>query len=124
MKKIFSAAIALAMVLPAATPAMADPPRHQNGRYDNNRHDNDRRDIRHDDRRAGPAYSRYQPNPFRKGQRFEQRRAPNYRVIDYRRYHRLHAPPRGYRWVQSGNDALLVGIATGVIASVVAGTFN
>ena len=119
MKKIVSTAIALAMVLPAATPALADPPRHENSR-----HDNDQRDFRHDDRRAGPGYSRYQPNPFRKGQRFEQRRAPNYRVVDYRRYHRLHAPPRGYRWVQSGGDALLVGTATGVIASVVAGAFN
>lgn len=120
MKKIVSAAIALAMILPAATPAMAAPPSQENARHDNGRHDNARRD----DRRAGSSHSRYQPNPFRKGQRFEQRRAPNYRVVDYRQYRGLHAPQRGYRWVQSGGDALLVGIATGVIASVVVGAFN
>lgn len=40
-------------------------------------------------------------------------------VRDYRRY-RLAAPPRGQRWVKVDNDFLLVGIATGVIASVIA----
>lgn len=41
-------------------------------------------------------------------------------VRDYRRY-RLSAPPRGQRWVKVDNDFLLVGIASGVIASIVAG---
>jgi Ni/Co efflux regulator RcnB len=31
--------------------------------------------------------------------------------------------PRGYRWVRNGNDALLIGITSGVIASVIAGNF-
>jgi hypothetical protein len=68
--------------------------------------------------RRGPA--KVQPNPFRKGQRFDMRRAPNYRVVDYHQYRRLSALPRGYHWVRSGNDALLVAIGTGVIASVIA----
>lgn len=57
-----------------------------------------------------------------RGQRFDRRYAPNYRVIDYRWYrnHRLYAPPRGYYWVRSGNDAVLVGITSGVIGAVIA----
>lgn len=40
-------------------------------------------------------------------------------VRDYRR-HRLSAPPRGHRWVQVDNDFLLVGITSGIIASIIA----
>ncbi|MGR9171850.1 RcnB family protein [Rhizobium sp. KDH_Rht_773_N] len=40
-------------------------------------------------------------------------------VRDYRRY-RLAPPPRGYHWVKADNDYLLVGIATGVISSIIA----
>ncbi|MBI2769402.1 MAG: RcnB family protein [Burkholderiales bacterium] len=41
----------------------------------------------------------------------------NYVVNDWRN-HRLSAPPRGYQWVQSGGDYLLVAIATGIIAQI------
>ncbi|HEX8484679.1 RcnB family protein [Sphingomonas sp.] len=61
---------------------------------------------------------------WRRGDRFDQRQARNYRQIDYRQYRGLRPPPRGYRYVQSGNDALLVGIASGVIASVIAGVIR
>ena len=61
---------------------------------------------------------------WRKGERFDSRQARNYRQLDYRRYHGLRAPPRGYRWVQSGNDAVLVGITSGIIASVIAGSIH
>ncbi|MBK6702445.1 MAG: RcnB family protein [Caulobacteraceae bacterium] len=41
-----------------------------------------------------------------------------YRQVDYRRAH-LRAPPRGYHYVQDDRgDYLLVGIATGVILSI------
>lgn len=61
-----------------------------------------------------------------KGQRFDRRYAPNYAVLDYRRYktRRLYAPPRGYHWVRSGNDAVLVGVTTGLIAASIAGAIN
>jgi len=53
-----------------------------------------------------------------RGQRFDSRYASNYRVInDYRPYH-LSAPPYGYRYVQSGNDIVLVAIASGIIGAV------
>jgi Ni/Co efflux regulator RcnB len=57
---------------------------------------------------------------WKRGDRFDARRAYNYRVIGNPRGYRLNAAPRGYRWVQSGNDAVLVGIASGIIASVMA----
>jgi Ni/Co efflux regulator RcnB len=38
-------------------------------------------------------------------------------VSDWRS-HRLNAPPRGYQWVQSGSDYLLVAVATGIIAQL------
>ena len=68
---------------------------------------------------AQPAY-----RSWRKGQRFDRRYAQNYQVVDYRRYRGLRAPPRGYHYVRSGNDAVLVGVASGVIAAVVAGAIR
>ena len=60
-----------------------------------------------------------------RGQRFDYRYAPNYRVVnDYRYNHRLYAPPRGYHWVQSGNDAVLVALTSGLIGAVIGGAFN
>lgn len=59
-----------------------------------------------------------------KGQRFDRRHAANYRVVnDYRDY-RLSAPPRGYQWVRSGNDAVLIALASGVIGAVIGSTFR
>ena len=57
---------------------------------------------------------------WRKGERFNQRNARYYQQVDYRKYRGLRAPPRGYRWVRSDNDAVLVAIGTGIIASVIA----
>ena len=69
-----------------------------------------------------PAYRRWA-----KGQRFDHRYAQNYRVVnDWQRYRgrRLYAPPRGYHWVRSGNDAVLVAVTGGLIGAVIAGAFN
>lgn len=62
-----------------------------------------------------------------KGQRFDRRYATNYTEIrDWRAYRgrRLYAPPRGYHWVRSGNDAVLVAVTGGLIGAVLAGAFN
>ena len=63
---------------------------------------------------------------WRKGQRFDRRYATNYRELDYRQYRgrHLYAPPRGYHWVRSGNDAVLVGVTSGLIGAVLAGALN
>ncbi len=71
----------------------------------------------------GPHGGPDRPGPggqWRQGQHFDQRYATRYQAIDYRRYHGLRAPPRGYHWVRSGNDAVLVAITTGIVASVIA----
>ncbi|MEP9402781.1 RcnB family protein [Sphingomonas sp. VNH70] len=66
---------------------------------------------------------RRQPVRWQRGQRFDRNRAANYRVIDYRAYRQrgVYAPPRGYQWVRSGNDAVLVAIASGLIGAVIGG---
>jgi Ni/Co efflux regulator RcnB len=61
-----------------------------------------------------PSAVQYRSN-WRKGERFDTRQARNYRQIDYRQYRGLQAPPRGYQYVQSGNDAVLVGITSGIV---------
>lgn len=61
---------------------------------------------------------------WRKGERFDRAQARNYRQIDYRQYRGLRAPPRGYRYVQSGNDAVLIGITSGIVASVLSGVIR
>jgi Ni/Co efflux regulator RcnB len=87
----------------------------QNNNRNNNyggRHQDQRGDYRRDhrgERGAGPNHSYY-----RGGHLPYQYRTRQYVVEDWRG-HRLSAPPRGYHWVQSGGDYILVAIATGVI---------
>ncbi|APW39983.1 hypothetical protein RD110_24555 [Rhodoferax koreense] len=70
---------------------------------------------RHDDRGAGPDHN------FRRGGRLpSEYRNRQYVVNDWRGHH-LSAPPRGYHWVQTGGDYVLVAIATGVIAQILLG---
>jgi Ni/Co efflux regulator RcnB len=64
-----------------------------------------------------------QARSWRKGERFDSRQARNYRVISNPRAYRLSDAPRGYRWVRSNNDAVLVAITSGVIAAVLGGRF-
>jgi Ni/Co efflux regulator RcnB len=60
---------------------------------------------------------------WRKGERFDSRYASNYRVIQNPRAYRLNDAPRGYRWVQSNNDAVLVAITSGIIGAVLGNRF-
>ncbi|VWX60976.1 RcnB family protein [Sphingorhabdus sp. 109] len=54
-----------------------------------------------------------------KGQKFDRRYATNYRVIDNPRAYRLSNAPRGYQWVRSGNDAVLIAVTSGIIGAVI-----
>ena len=47
------------------------------------------------------------------------RYATNYRVIDNPRAYRLSNAPRGYQWVRSGNDAVLITVTSGIIGAVI-----
>lgn len=123
MKKFILSAIAVSMV---ASPLVATEASAQG--YPQQRHETV---VRHQPgrtvvvnrtvtRNQRPQYR----NDWRRGERFDYRRAQNYRVInDYRGY-RLKAPPRGYHYVRSGNDAVLVGITSGVIAGIIAGALR
>ena len=60
-----------------------------------------------------PAYQQW-----RRGDRLPNYARSSYRQVDYRREH-LRAPPRGYHYVRDDRgEVLLVGIATGVILSI------
>ncbi|MCP3733035.1 RcnB family protein [Sphingomonas sp. MG17] len=121
MKKFVLAAVATTLVaspILAAAPAAAAPQRYEmtqrsgyGDRYGDNRFERDRR--------YQPTRSQYRN--WKRGERFDSRYARNYRQVDYRQYRGLRAPPRGYRYVQSGNDAVLIGITSGIIAAVFAG---
>ena len=79
--------------------------RDKQGRFENG-HDN-----RHqpDERGAGPSRDFY-----RGGRLPPHYRGPQY-VVDDWRGHGLRTPPRGYHWVQTGGDYVLVAITTGII---------
>lgn len=100
--KTFTAAIAAAAL--AAAPAMAQPAQH------------------HQTRTVVKKTTTYKT--FRKGDRFDRNHARNYQQVDYRKYRNVKAPPRGYQYVRSGNDLLLVGITSGVVSAVTTGMFR
>jgi len=123
-RKLIAGLTALALAASSSL-AFAAPDDHGRGRdhdkrgnaygHDRDRHDNrgdDRRFKRHDGPGAGPDHAFYRGGHL----------PPEYRnrqyVVDDWRGHRLSAPPRGYHWVQTGDDYVLVAIATGVIALI------
>ena len=86
------------------------PPPHAQGHGPQDRHADNRPDR---GRGAGPDHR------YHKGDRLPKEwRSHQYVVNDWRGHH-LKQPPRGYHWVQSGTDYILVAIATGVIAQII-----
>jgi len=67
--------------------------------------------------------NRFQNHRWQRGQRFDHRYATNYRVISNPYYYHLRPAPRGYRWVQSGNDAVLIAITSGIIGAIIGNAF-
>lgn len=66
-------------------------------------------------RGAGPNHD------FYRGRRLSREYRNNYYTVNDWRGHRLSPPPRGYRWVQTGNDYVLAALTTGLILQVVLG---
>jgi Ni/Co efflux regulator RcnB len=62
-----------------------------------------------DERGAGPDHQ------YHRGERLPVEYRHRSYVVDDWRAHNLSAPPRGYHWVQTGADYVLVAIATGII---------
>lgn len=108
MRKFTATLLAAALIAPVvATPAMAAPGHSQSQSHSQNQ--------------------RQQPGKgpqFRKGEKFDRNRATHYQVVDYRKYRNVKAPPKGYHYVRSGNDMLLVGVTSGIVAAVTSGMFR
>ncbi len=88
----------------------------QQGRHGDNGRQQERREDRgnrggerRDERGAGPDHE------FRRGSRLPAEYRSRQYVVDDWRGHHLSAPPRGYHWVQTGGDFVLVAITTGII---------
>ncbi len=100
-------------------------------RRDDGNRQYERRDDRNQqyDRRGGQPQARWDndrgprgagPNhQYYRGDRMPQYYRSRMYVVDDWRGHRLSAPPRGYHWVQSGGDYVLVAIATGIILQLI-----
>ncbi len=116
MKKFVIALVAATFLAgPIATAAQAQDWRHDRGRQVE-RHVDKRVDKRvHVDKKV--VIHKHRWSKGHRATAAERRRMAD--VRDYRRY-RLSAPPRGYKWVKVDNDYLMIGIATGVISSIIA----
>jgi Ni/Co efflux regulator RcnB len=73
---------------------------------------NDRGHNEQEQRGAGPNHS------YHKGDHLPAAEHRRQDVVGDWRGHNLSAPPRGYHWVQSGSDFVLVAIATGIISQL------
>lgn len=114
MKKIILAVVAASTLF--AVPASADVGRSNRAEYVQR---NDNRNHNRIERRA----VKVQAHRWQRGQRFDRRYASNYQVINNYRAYRLNAPPRGYRYVRSNNDIVMVAIASGIIGAVFGNAF-
>jgi Ni/Co efflux regulator RcnB len=121
--RTFTGALLAATILaPAlAAPAMAQPGKPTQSHAQQPNHGNQGGNQGH----ATPAKKPSQtPHRFKKGEKFDRNRASNYQTVDYRKYRNVKAPPKGYHYVRSGNDLLLVGITSGIIAAVTMNMFH
>lgn len=70
-----------------------------------------------------PARPVYRDTRWRRGQYLPAHYRGDGYYIDHR-HHRLAPPPRGHRYVRIDGDAVLIGVATGLITAVMAGAFH
>lgn len=142
MKRFVLSAVALSMLAMPIAQAQAGPrndgPRHDASRYErqdrnwNDRNWNDRNRNDRDWKKPG-----YKKQDDRYGNRYDRRSAKSYRwahgkqvpawqrkhvVRDYDRYG-LRRPAYGQQWVRVDNDFLLVSIASGLIAGIIASQY-
>lgn len=75
--------------------------------HDDRDHHEDHPYVRHDEWRKG-YHMRHED--WDRGQR-----------VDYHAYH-LRTPPRGYEWREVDGNYVLAAVATGIVASVIAGS--
>jgi Ni/Co efflux regulator RcnB len=89
----------------------------RDGRYGHDRRDEGRYD--HDRRGDHDVYYYGARGPeWHRGGRLPSQYRDHQYVVDNWHEHHLAPPPRGYHWVQVGNDYVLAAIATGIIAQL------
>lgn len=126
-KALISAIMAMSLATGGPAFAQGHGDRNDHGRNEQARGQQDRRDNegrqperrefqgrwyndeRREERGAAPNHQ------FHRGERLPVEHRHRQYVVDDWRGHYLSAPPRGYHWVQTGGDYVLVAIATGII---------
>lgn len=108
----------------ATAAAFAQPPQdrddhgHDDRGHDDRGHDDRGHDDRgHDDRRGGDHDRR---ESWSRGHALPSEYRDRGHYVDDYRSHRLRQPPRGYRWVRTDDNYVLIAITTGIIADIVA----
>ncbi|MCJ2184894.1 RcnB family protein [Novosphingobium sp. 1949] len=115
MNKFTATLLAAALTLPmAAAPAMAQS-HQQPGHSQQASH--------HDDKKASSHSASKGYKSFKKGEKFDKSRARNYQVVNYKSFKKLPAPKRGYRYVRSGSNVLLIGTSSLKVYAVYPGLF-
>ena len=105
MKKFTAALLAAALALPGlAAPAMAQQQQHSSQQSQNH--------GKAESKTTHKASAKTAYKTFKKGEKFDKNKARNYQVIDYRKYKKLPAPKKGYRYVRAGSDVLLIGTSS------------
>ena len=118
------AAAVMAISLSTAGMAVAQGYGNDRGRndsnYDRGRNDSNYNRSRNDNnyRRGGYDARDSDRGEWRRGGRLPAEYRNRHYVVNDWRGHHLSAPPRGYHWVQHGNDYVLAAITTGVIANI------
>jgi len=131
IKRLTCLALAGTMGLGSLSAFAQDHGRHERDRFDHQRHeervmgnrgddrDHDRRDFGRGHNRPDTYYYGARGPEWHRGGRLPAQYRERQYVVDDWRAHHLSAPPRGYHWVQVGNDYVLAAIATGIIASLI-----
>ncbi|MBT0669790.1 RcnB family protein [Novosphingobium profundi] len=111
MNKFTATLMAASLALPAfAAPAMAAPQQHGQ--------------PNHGQQVSQAAHKDNGYKSFKKGDKFDRNHARNYQVVDYKHFKKLPAPKRGYRYVRSGSDVLLIGTSSLKVYAVYGGLFR
>jgi Ni/Co efflux regulator RcnB len=117
---IVSFMVAMTLATSGVAVAQGNGDREDHGRHDQRGHQRDHDDHQgrgHDDERdqgrgAGPYHQ------FHRGERLPVEYRHRHYVVEDWRGHHLSPPPRGYHWVQTGSDYVLVAITTGIILQI------
>ena len=124
MRRLISGTLALALAFPAVAIAQERHERHeQTERAERTTQAQQARTSTPGRQTTTSRQQSVASHKFKTGERFDRSRAQNYSRIDYRSNSRLSSPSRGYTWVRSGNDALLVRLSNNVVARVVNNVF-